>query len=619
MTQPGPQGQQLALRHGVNVKIESAANARSTLRRLWDYFTPFRGQLYTVLAGVVGYTLLGLLGPYFMGRAIDECIAHKDAAELARTAGWMLAAYVGSNGVQLVSNWYMARLSQRALMALRRDLFGHLQRLELAFFEQRPPGELMSRLTNDVDAVNQAMAQNVTALLASVLSMVGIVGAMFWLDHWLALASLLVVPLMLWFSRFIATYTRRGFRDVQRSVGELSGELEEVLNGQKVILAFRRSDAVVARFREKNQAVFEASVRANTYALLLMPLTAVLGNLFVIVLAGLGGWLALKDLVTVGVLATFINYSQNFVGPLRQISNLYNTIQSALAGAERVFQTLDETPETNLGTTNLVRPVRGAVRFENVDFGYTSTRLQIVDLSLEAQPGELIALVGPTGAGKTTVINLLSRLYEINSGKITIDGVDIRDVPKAELRRSLGIVLQETFLFSASVMDNIRYGRLDATDAEVIEAAKLAEADHFIRQLPQGYQTLLSERGSNLSRGQRQLLSIARTLLSNPAILVLDEATSSVDTRTEARIQRALQRLMQGRTSFVIAHRLSTIRNASQVLVIEAGAVTERGTHDQLLARHGVYYRLYTSQFKGVASEEQSLPRAPGAPVATGA
>lgn len=595
----------LPMGHGPrgNMRIEQASDAGTILLRLWRYLTPYRRRLYAVLAGVALYSGLALLGPYFMGRAIDEAIGERDASELVYFASSMLLAYVGSNLVQWLSNREMARLSQRALQSIRADLFAHLQRLPMSYFDRQPPGDLMSRLTNDVDAINQAMAQNVTALLASVLSMAGIVGAMFILDYRLATAALLVVPLMLWFSRFVAVYTRRGFREVQQSVGALQGDLEEVVNGQKVIVAFRRGDAVIERFRQRNEEVYRASVQANTYALLLMPLTAVLGNLFVIVLTGLGGWLALRGLVTVGVIATFINYSQNFVGPLRQLSNLYNTIQSALAGAERVFQAMNEPPEVDDGKRRLGKVESAEVRFEHVTFGYVPGRPAIKDLTLTAKPGELIALVGPTGAGKTTVVNLLTRAYELDEGRITIGGMDIAEVPKAELRRSLGIVLQETVLFSASVMENIRYGRLDATDAEVIEAAKLAEADHFIRQLPNGYETVLAERGDNLSRGQRQLLSIARTLLSDPAILILDEATSSVDTRTEARIQRALQRLMEGRTSFVIAHRLSTIRNAQQVLVIKAGAVVERGTHEQLLQLQGVYHQLYTSQFKGITAE----------------
>jgi ATP-binding cassette subfamily B protein len=432
--------------------------------------------------------------------------------------------------------------------------------------------------------------------------MLGIVVAMFVLDPWLALASVLVVPIMLWFTRFVAVYTRRGFRELQREVGELNAVMEETISGQKVVKAFRRTDAAIERFDRYNEQVYRTSVYANSYALLLMPLTAVLGNLFVIVLAGLGGYLALLGLVSVGVIATFINYSQNFINPLRQLSNLYNTIQAALAGAERVFEILDVAPEVDASEGGAPLHLRGEVTFEHVEFGYRPDVTTIRDMSLQAKPGDLIALVGPTGAGKTTIVNLLTRFYEIRGGRITIDGVDLRELPKPALRRELGIVLQDTFLLSDSVLENIRYGRLDASDEEVMEAARLAEADAFIRHLPNGYQTRLSERGANLSQGQRQLLAIARTLLADPAILILDEATSSVDTRTEARIQRALLRLMRGRTSFVIAHRLSTIREATQILFIKDGGVAERGTHAELLAARGAYAQLYESQFRGVTT-----------------
>jgi ATP-binding cassette subfamily B protein len=367
-----------------------------------------------------------------------------------------------------------------------------------------------------------------------------------------------------------------------------------------VVKAFGRKDSVIALFRERNQAVYEAGVYANTYAYLLMPLTAVLGNFFVIVLAGLGGWLALQGLVTVGTIATFINYGQNFIFPLRQLANMYNAIQAALAGAERVFELLDTPPETpDAPGARPLDSVRGEVRFEHVTFGYQPDAPVIRDLTLEARAGQTIALVGPTGAGKTTIINLLTRFYDVQAGCISIDGHDIRDLRKADLRRALGIVLQDTFLFSGTVVENIRYGRLDATDEECIRAAEMADADHFIRQLPQGYATRLSERAGNLSQGQRQLLAIARAILADPAVLILDEATSSVDTRTEARLQASLLRLMRGRTSFVIAHRLSTIRDADNVVVIDGGAIVEQGSHRELMERRGFFYNLYMSQFKG--------------------
>ena len=581
--------------------VAKAKDARGTLRRLVTYFGEFRRRLYVVGVCIVGYTLLGLIGPYLMGVALDRFIATRDVAGLATISLFMAVAFFADNLVEAVSSWIMAGVSQRALKNLRGDLFRHLQSLPMDFFERNPSGELMSRLTNDIDAINQAVAQNITSLLASVLSMIGIVVAMFVLDHWLALASLLVIPIMLSFTRFVAVFTRRGFKDLQRHLGQLNGVMEESISGQKIVSVFRRNESVIEKFRIENENVYRAGIYANTYALLLMPLTTVLGNLFVIVLAGLGGWLALEGLVTVGVIATFINYGQNFVGPLRQLSNLYNTLQAALAGAERVFEILDTPSEVDDADKGRPAEVCGEVRFEHVTFGYRPGTKIIDDMSLEAKPGQIVALVGPTGAGKTTIINLLTRFYEIDGGAISVDGVDIRDIGKNELRRMLGLVLQESFLFSATVMENIRYGRLDASDEDVFRAAKLADADTFIRQLPDGYETVLSERAGNLSQGQRQLLAIARTLLADPAILILDEATSSVDTRTEARIQKSLLRLMKGRTSFVIAHRLSTIRDADQVLVIDGGRIVESGTHPELLERRGFYHHLYTSQFKGHA------------------
>lgn len=581
-------------------RIEKAQDARIALRRLVAYLAPFRAGIITVLIFVVIYTLLGLLSPYLIGVAIDQYIIPQRTAELPTLAAWMLATYATTNIFQALAGRTMARVSQQALQSLRQDLFSHLQTLSMQFFDRNPAGQLMSRLTNDIDAINQAVSQNVTALIASVLSLIGILIAMFALDVWLALASIIVVPIMFWFTQFVAKYTRRGFRELQRSMGELNAVMEEAISGQKVVKAFGRNESVIDTFRKHNREAYVAGVTANNYALLLMPLTSVLGNFFIIVLAAFGGWLALRDLVTVGVIATFIIYAQNFINPLRQLANMYNAIQGALAGAERVFEIMDIPSEVDHSSANTpAQNIQGHVEFAQVQFAYDPGTPIIKEMTLRANAGQMFALVGPTGAGKTTIINLLSRFYEINQGSILIDGVDIRSIPKSHLRNQLGLVLQDTFLFSDTVMENIRFGRLGASDAECIQAAELADADYFIRQLPDGYQTMLSERAGNLSQGQRQLLAIARAILADPRILILDEATSSVDTRTEVRIQQSLLRLMQGRTSFVIAHRLSTIRDADQVLVINGGEIVEQGTHDELLDRQGLYHQLYTSQFKG--------------------
>ena len=538
-----------------------------------------------------------------MGRAIDQAIyPGGDKILLAKLALAMLGTYIGSSVFQTVSFYVTAQVSQKALRELRLRLFEHLQELSLSFFDQNPAGELMSRLTNDIDAINMAVSQNITAIFSSALTMGGILVMMFVLNFWLALVSLVVVPLMLVFTGLIARYTRRGFRELQLQLGNLNATMEETISGQRVVNAFRRNETALKTFTNNNQAVYKAGVFANSYALLLMPLTGVLGNLFVVIIAGVGGWLALKDLVTVGVIAAFISYGQQFVQPLRQLGNIYNTLQAALAGAERVFEIIDF--KTEMEEESKAEPlpaIKGDVQFDCVNFHYIKDVPVIKCMNLHAREGQTIALVGPTGAGKTTIANLLNRFYDIDSGSICVDGHDIRTVQKDSLRNQIGLVLQDTFLFSGTILENIRYGRLDATDDECIQAAVVADADYFIRQLPKGYQTELTERGSNLSQGQRQLLTIARAILSDPGILILDEATSSVDTRTEMRIQKSLLRLMEGRTSFVIAHRLSTIRDADQVLVIKDGEIIERGNQKALLAKKGFYYNLYMSQFKGNA------------------
>jgi ATP-binding cassette, subfamily B, multidrug efflux pump len=581
-------------------RIEKARNSVQAMKRLFGYLAPFKVKLLTVSVLVFIYTLLGLAGPWLMGVAIDRFIVAKNIPGLEKIVLLMAVVYVFFNLFQFLAGWIMASISQIALKQLSSDLFTHIQTLPVSYFDRNPAGGLMSRLTNDIDAINQAVSQNITSLLASVLSLAGITIAMFLLDKWLALTSLLVIPLMLWFTQFVAKYTRKGFRELQQQLGAMNSVMEESISGLKVIKAFRRNGEVIETFRKQNNEVFYAAVYANSYALLLMPLTNVLGNLFVILIAAFGGWLALKGLVTVGVIATFIIYGQNFIQPLRQLANMYNSIQSALAGSERIFEIIDLSAEIDEAPEMGLSSITGTISFDHVTFAYDEDNQVVRDMTFAAKPGTIVALVGPTGAGKTTIINLLTRFYEINSGAITIDGQNIRSVGKAGLRRKIGLVLQDTFLFSDTVMENIRFGRLDATDQECIHAAELAEADQFIRQLPQGYNTILSERAGNLSQGQRQLLAITRVILSNPDILILDEATSSVDTRTELRIQKALLRLMQGRTSFVIAHRLSTIRDADQVLVIDKGTIVEKGTHQELLAEQGIYANLYLSQFKGL-------------------
>jgi ATP-binding cassette, subfamily B, multidrug efflux pump len=587
---------------GRPAKIEKAQDPRQALLRLLPYLKPYRAKMILVLGFVSIYTVLDILGPYLMGLAIDRFISVKQVAGLALFCIWMLVVYLLDNVFQAASNWVMASVSQGALKGVRRDLFGRLQELPLNYFDAHPAGELMSRLTNDIEAINQALAQNVIALLGSALAILGILIAMFVINYWLALASLVVVPLMFWFTNFIARYTRKGFRVLQKQLGELNAVMEEAISGQRVIKAFRRSDSALESFRQHNQEVYKAGVYANTYALLLMPFTNILGDFFIIVMAGAGGWLALHNLVSVGMIATFIAYGRNFVQPLRALANIYNTLQAALAGAERVFEIIDMPPEIpDAPEARSLEKVQGQVDFTHVSFAYRPGAPVIKDMTLSAQPGRTIALVGPTGAGKTTITNLLTRFYEIDEGSIQVDGVDICQIKRDNLRGQLGLVLQDTYLFADTVMENIRYGRLDASDADCIAAAEMAEADHFIHLLPHGYQTRLSERASNLSQGQRQMLAIARAILADPGILILDEATSSVDTRTELRIQQGLLKLMQGRTSFVIAHRLSTIREADLVVVIDHGEIVEKGTHQELLDRRGFYYHLYVSQFKGQA------------------
>jgi ATP-binding cassette subfamily B protein len=580
--------------------VEKAKDVRGALKRLLAYLGDYRVHLTVITLLTALSSLMALAGPYLIGVAIDQAILGRDMDVLVRISLMLAGVYLFSALVSMASGWVMAVISQRSLKKLRKELFEHIQTLSLSFFDKRQAGDLMSRLTNDVDSIGRAISQNVTQLISSSITLVGIVVIMFSINIWLALASLIVFPLMVGVTAVVGKRTRSGFRDLMANLGVLNSTMQETIGGQRVVIAFEQQESVNRKFTSTNDAVKVISIRANMYAMLIMPLMSILSNANIAIVAGVGSWMTLQGMATVGLIATFITYSRRFAEPLRHFSNIYNSIQSALAGAERIFEVIDTKPElTDAPDAISVDDFEGNVEFENVDFEYDPGVPVLKDINLKAEPGQTIALVGPTGAGKTTIVNLLTRFYDIKDGSIRIDGVDIKKIRKDDLRRQLGIVLQDVFLFSGTVMDNIRYGRLDATDEACIRAAELANADGFIRRLPKGYDTELSERAGNLSQGQRQLISIARALVADPAILVLDEATSSVDTRTEIQIQEAFQRLMKGRTSFVIAHRLSTIRRADNVIVINEGEIIERGTHEELLEKKGFYYRVYMSQFKG--------------------
>ncbi|MEM7128904.1 MAG: ABC transporter ATP-binding protein [Chloroflexota bacterium] len=570
------------------------------LGRLYVYLQPYRLQLLIVIAFVIISTLLSLVAPYLIGVAIDDFIAKENRSGLINIVLALSLAYLGTWLSQVAQARIMAKVAQQTLDALRYDLFSHLQELSISFFDSQPVGDLMSRLINDTDAVNVLLSQNLIQLFIAGFTLVGILFMMFFLNVWLALASLIVMPFMVIVVFLVGRQLGPRFRRQQEALGDLNGLMEETLSGQRVVIAYGQQLRATQTFDQANQRVREAAIQANQLGVSILAIVLGLTFINIAVVVGTGAYMAIIGVASVsaGLIATFMTYSQRIIQPLLALVNLYNVIVAALAGAERIFEVMDEAPSVqDLAHAEALPDIQGSVAFTNVDFGYGPDSPVLHDNTFTVKPGEIIGLCGPTGAGKSTLINVLTRFYDIHNGAIAIDGIDIRTVTQESLRRQIGVVLQTPFLFSDTVMNNIRYGRLDATAEECMAAAQLANANGFIERLPQGYMTMLTEQGGNLSQGQRQLLTIARAILADPSVLILDEATSSVDTRTEKQIQDALHRLMKGRTSFVIAHRLSTIRDADQILVVRDGRILEQGNHSQLVAQRGFYYELFMSQF----------------------
>ncbi|MCM8899890.1 ABC transporter ATP-binding protein/permease [Caldicoprobacter algeriensis] len=582
---------------------ERPKNLGKTLVRLSRYLKEDIPGLIIVILSVLLNMACTLIGPLLIGQAIDQYIIPGDFQGLVRISFLLLGVYILNSLVAFLQGFFMASISEKTVARMRRDLFSKYQVLPLKFFDSHTHGELMSRITNDIDTISFTLHASLTQFISGVITIIGTIILMLLKSIILTLITLSVIPLMFLLTRLITKHTGRLFIEQQKTLGELNGKIEETISGQRVVKLFCREQHVIAEFEESNQKLKKTALKAQVLSRIMGPTMNMLNNLGFALIAGIGGLLAVRNVggaITVGTISVFLNYSRQFTRPLNEMANQYNMVLAAAAGAERVFRVLDQEPEPADAPDAVdLREVgvKGHVEFENVSFAYDGENLVLKNFSLEVKPGQMVALVGATGAGKTTIINLLMRFYDVKEGSIRIDGIDIRKIKRESLRSSLGIVLQDTYLFNASVRENIRYGRLDATDEEVEQAAKIAHAHDFIMRLPQGYDTILTDDGGNLSHGQRQLLAIARAVLADPAILILDEATSSVDTRTEIYIQKAMLNLMKGRTSFVIAHRLSTIKDADLIVVIDNGKLVEKGTHQELLERKGVYYNLYQSQF----------------------
>lgn len=571
----------------------------STVKRIWSYLAEHRSLLILVLLMVLASSGLGLLGPFLIGWGIDEYLAKESTEGFI----WLLiglgAVYIFHSLSLWLQSYWMIGIAQRTVYTMRKQLFARFHKLPIDFFNKRQHGELMSRVTNDIENVSSTLNSSVIQIFSSVLTLVGTLAVMIWLSPLLTLVTMIIVPLMFWGMKWITSRTGKLYKEQQRRLGEMNGYIEETISGQKIIKSFSQENKVIDEFKIKNQQLKQSGYWAQTFTGFIPKLMNMLNNLSFTIVAAVGGYFALKGTVTIGTIVIFTEYSRQFTRPLNDLSNQFNTLLSAVAGADRVFDILD-TDEEAIDEKDAapIAKINGRVEFKEVSFSYEKGGDTVADLSFKAEPGESVALVGPTGAGKSTIINLISRFYEPNSGKILIDGNESTKITRESLRRQMAFVLQDSFLFQGTIRENIRYGRLDATDEEVVEAAKAANAHSFIKRLPDGYDSELSQDDAGISQGQKQLLSIARAILADPAILILDEATSSIDTITELKIQDALRHLLKGRTSFIIAHRLNTIKSADQIIVIESGRIIESGSHDELLEQKGFYHDLYTSQLE---------------------
>ena len=599
----GPMG------HGHGMSGEKAKDFKSAMKRLFQYMKKYRIQLGIMIVFAVGSTIFSIVGPKILGKATTELfdgLMSKisggkgiDFGKIGAILLWTLGLYLVSAAFSFIQGWIMTGISNQVTYNLRKDISGKINRLPMKYFESRTHGEILSRITNDVDTLQMSINQSFTQLITSVTMLIGVFVMMLSINVWMTLAALLILPVSMTIISKVMKRSQKYFQAQQKYLGDVNGQIEEIYSGQQVVKAFNKEEDVIRTFEETNEKLYTSAWRSQFFSGMMMPIMQFVGNLGYVMVALLGGIMVIKGKVMVGDIQAFFQYIRNFTQPIQQIAQVTNLLQSSAAAAERVFEFLDEAEEDQTVEHPAdIRNIQGNVEARHVAFGYQPDHLIIHDFSGYVKAGQKVAIVGPTGAGKTTMIKLLMRFYDVNSGEILIDGHNVKEFNRCQLRELFGMVLQDTWLFHGTIMENIRYGRLDATDEEVIAAAKAAHAHHFIMSQPGGYQMMLNEETSNISQGQKQLLTIARAILADNKILILDEATSSVDTRTEERIQAAMDNLMRGRTSFVIAHRLSTIRDADLILVMKDGDIIEQGTHDSLLAEGGFYANLYNSQFE---------------------